>query len=81
MVDCTGFDAHAADDRKLLTFFFNLIPNEAAQNCAKFYYHNMTEDFLKMWLPIFKAHNPYLKPYHTPHVFINSDSNGDLIKS
>ncbi|KAM3161127.1 Ras-GAP domain-containing protein [Lachancea thermotolerans] len=81
VVDCTGFDVHAADDKKLLTFFFNLIPDEAAKNCARFYYHNMTEDFLKMWLPIFKAHNPYLIPYNTPHEFINSDSNSDTIKS
>ncbi|CUS22629.1 LAQU0S06e02366g1_1 [Lachancea quebecensis] len=81
VVDCTGFDVHAADDKKFLTFFFNLIPDEAARNCARFYYHNMTEDFLKMWLPIFKAHNPYLIPYNTPHEFTNSDSNSDMIKS
>ncbi|CEP64236.1 RasGAP domain-containing protein LALA0_S10e05600g [Lachancea lanzarotensis] len=80
VVDCTGFNSNSAAGKKLTTFFFNLIPDEAAKNCTTFFYLNMTEEFLGWWLPVFKGHNPFLQPHKTPHQFINSDSNSGLIK-
>ncbi|SCU88882.1 LAFA_0E15060g1_1 [Lachancea sp. 'fantastica'] len=81
VVDCTGYNNDAAVGKKLTTSFLNLIPSEAAKNCAKFFYLNMTEEFLDWWLPLFKGHNPFLQPHQTQHQFINSDSNSSLIKS
>ncbi|SCU84295.1 LAMI_0C06964g1_1 [Lachancea mirantina] len=81
VMDCTGSTDQKADDKKIFTFFFNLIPDEAARNCVGFYYYNMTEAFLNWWLPIFRAHNPYLVPYKTPHHFINSDASPETVKN
>ncbi|SCU85403.1 LANO_0C04170g1_1 [Lachancea nothofagi CBS 11611] len=81
VVDCTGIEPLAADDKKVVTFFFNLVPDEVARNCAKFYYLNMTEQIIAWWLPIFKGHNPYLRPHKTPHEFINSNTSPNVIKS
>ncbi|SCU90650.1 LADA_0F05556g1_1 [Lachancea dasiensis] len=81
VIDCTGFDSPTVEDKKLLASFFRLIPDEAARNCSKFYYYNMTEEFTAWWLPVFKGQNPYLEPYKTPHEFINSDSSPSLIKN
>lgn len=81
VVDCTGFNAPGFQVKKLFTFFMNLIPSEAAQNCVGMYYFNMSEKYCEWWLPLFKGYNPYLSPFKTPHHFFNSDASPDVVKN
>ena len=74
VVDCTGFNAEEVAVKKIIASFMKLMPDEAARNCLEFYYLNITEKYLNWWFTLFKAHNPFLFPFKTPHSFINSDT-------
>ncbi|AGO12380.1 AaceriAER025Cp [[Ashbya] aceris (nom. inval.)] len=76
VIDCTGFDCKKYEEpvRKLSSLFYKLIPVDAAKNCTGFYYYNMTENLLDLWLPIFKDKAGYLSGLKIPHHFINSNS-------
>ncbi|AET40083.1 RasGAP domain-containing protein Ecym_5324 [Eremothecium cymbalariae DBVPG len=83
VADCTGFDLKKFSEariKKILNLFYKLVPIEAAKNCACFYYLNVTEQYLNIWLPIVKSTSQYLSHMNCPHLFVNSSSSLKSIK-
>ncbi|CCD23317.1 Ras GTPase activating protein IRA2 NDAI_0B02820 [Naumovozyma dairenensis CBS 421] len=80
VLDCTEFSEYELDIKKLNSLLFNILPSFSVQNCIKIFLFNATEVFLRAWLTYCEQGSPYLT-MKTPHCFINSNTDGELVKS
>ncbi|GMM57285.1 GTPase-activating protein [Maudiozyma humilis] len=80
VLDCTEFAIDTVEFNKLGNMLATLLPNIALQNCLKLYYINTTEAFMDDWIQIQNTGHP-VTFYDIPHVFLNTNSDGNTIKS
>lgn len=80
VLDCTEFEDHEIDVKKLTSLFTGLLPPIALKNCKGYFYFNVGEVFMNKWGMLFSQLNPFIT-YRVPHHFLNSYADPDFAKS
>lgn len=80
VLDCTEFNEHEIDVKKLTSLFSSLLPPIALKNCKGYFYFNVSENFMSKWGRLFGQTNPFIS-HKVPHHFVNSYTDQDLVKS
>lgn len=80
VLDCTEFSLDTTEFHKLGNMLATLLPNIALQNCLKLYYINVTQTFMDGWIEVQDTGHP-MTFYEIPHVFLNTNTDGNTIKS
>lgn len=79
VLDCTEFDNTVYDIRKFITILNNILPDIATKRCIATYLLNVNENFLEQWDSFFEHENVYIQD-NVPILFINTNSDGELVK-
>lgn len=79
VLDCTGFGTGEFEIMKICTILFSLLPDEVFKNCVKFYYINVTDVFMQMWIQVRAKENPF-KSAGVPYEFLNTTIDQAVIK-
>ncbi|CAL9732625.1 inhibitory regulator protein Ira1p [Monosporozyma unispora] len=79
VLDCTGFGTGEYEFKKICTILFSLLPDIVFQTCIKFYYINVTDVFMKMWIQLRIKENPF-KAAGVPYEFLNTTVDQSTIK-